>query len=309
MVPLSVLVLTKNEELNIGACLDAIVGWASDIVVVDSGSTDGTLALCAERGARTTYHAYVDHRSQMRWALSAIPWKHEWLLLLDADHIVTPELRQDIERMLAADTGRVHAYYNPHKQYFRNRLVRGLKGDYLQLLRRTYARMDDSELVDFRFVVDGPVGRLNGAILESNQNELDLDFWIDKHQKFARRMAIEEILRAEKVLTWSGKLQPRLFGNPDERMIWLKNIWYRLPLYVRPALFFFYRYVLRGGFLDGWNGLVYHTLQAFWFRLLVDIHISDYRLKLQQRVMSLNQLITEAGGLPIDPGTTTRSVG
>jgi glycosyltransferase involved in cell wall biosynthesis len=293
--PLSVLIVTKNEERNIGLCLDAIAGWADDIVVLDSGSTDRTLELCAERGVPTTFRAYVDHRSQLQWALSSIPWKHEWLLLLDADHVVTPALRNQIAEMLRSDRGDVHAYYTPHDNYFRNRPVRGLKADYLQLVRRGHVRMDESELVDFRFVVDGPIGRLAGAIRENNQNELDIDFWIDKHQRFARRMAMEEVLRANGLLAWSGHLRPRLFGNPDERMIWLKNVWYRLPLYVRPGLFFLYRYVGRLGFLDGWNGFVYHALQTFWFRLLVDVHIAEFRTKLASGEITIDDIVAAAG--------------
>lgn len=293
-----------NEERNIGACLDSVVGWASDIVVVDSGSTDRTLALCADRGVETIFHSYLDHRSQLSWAMASVPWKHDWLLLLDADHIVTPELQQEINRMLRADTGIVHGFYNPHHQYFRNRRVRGLKLKYLQLVRRARARLDDSELVDFRLIVDGPTGSLSGAIIENNQNELNLDFWIDKHQKFARRMAIEEILRANRIIAWSDGIQPRLFGNPDQRMVWFKNVWYRMPLYVRPALFFFYRYVCRLGFLDGWNGFVFHALQAFWFRLVVDVHIAEYRQKLRQKAISLQQLLEMAGRVPAAPFAT-----
>jgi glycosyltransferase involved in cell wall biosynthesis len=292
--PLSILVVTMNEERNIAACLDSIVGWADDIVVVDSGSGDRTLALCGERGLTPVFHAYIDHRSQMQWAMTSIPWKHDWLLLLDADHVVTDEFKGAVSAMLRNDEGRVNGYYNPHLQYFRNRPVRGLKQDYLQLVRRSHARLDDSELVDFRIVIDGPTARLPGAIVESNQNELNIDFWIDKHQKFARRMAIEEILRAEHVLAWSGGLEPRLFGNPDERIIWVKNVWYKLPLYVRPGLFFFYRYILRFGFLDGWNGFVFHTFQAFWFRLLVDVHIAEYRRQIARHEVSLEQLQAQA---------------
>jgi glycosyltransferase involved in cell wall biosynthesis len=298
-VPLSVLVLTKNEERNIDACLGSVAGWATDIVVVDSGSDDRTLAICAEHGVRTVFHAYADHRSQIGWGMTEVPWRHEWLLLLDADNVVTPELKSDIERMLEHDTREFNGFYNPHHHYFRNRRVRGLKPEWLRLVRRAHVKVDDSELVDFRLVVDGTIGRLAGAIVESNANELDIDFWIDKHQKFARRMAIEEILRAEKVLAWSAHLRPALFGNPDERMIWLKNIWYRMPLYVRPVCLFLYRYFIRRGFLDGWNGFVYHSLQTFWFRLIVDVHIADYRRQLERHTVSLEQLVEAAGAISV----------
>ena len=298
-VPLSVLVLTKDEERNIEACLASITGWASDIIVADSGSEDRTLAICAEHGVTTVYHPYADHRSQIHWGITELPWRHPWLLLLDADNVVTAPFKREIEQMLRDDDGSVHGYYNPHHHYFRDQRVRGLKAEWLRLVRRSHVKVDDSELVDFRLVVNGTIGRLAGAIIESNANELNIDFWIDKHQKFARRMAIEEILRAEKVLSWSSHLHPTLLGNPDERMIWLKNLWYGMPLYVRPLLLFLYRYFIRRGFLDGWNGFVYHSLQTFWFRLIVDVHIADYRRQLARHTLSIEQLMESAGALPI----------
>jgi glycosyltransferase involved in cell wall biosynthesis len=279
--PLSVLVLTFNEEANVRACLNSVAGWADDVRVLDSGSTDRTLAICAEFSVATTFHPYVDHRSQMKWGITQMPWRHEWLLLLDADNIVTPELKNEIDAMLAADDPTVGGYFNPHEHYFRSRRIRGLKANWLRLVRRSRVRVDDSELVDFRLIVSGKTPTLNGAIVESNQKENDIDFWIDKHQKFAKRMAAEEILRQARLLGWSNDIRPRLLGNADERMIWFKNQWYGMPLYVRPILFFGYRYFLRLGFLDGWNGFVYHVFQAFWFRLLVDVNISEIRRDIQ----------------------------
>lgn len=303
--PLSVLVLTFNEEANVQACLASVCGWADDIVVLDSGSTDRTLAICSAFGATTTFHPYVDHRSQMKWGITGLPWKHEWLLLLDADNVVTTQLKDEMDALLKSDDPGINGYYNPHEHYFRNRRVRGLKANWLRLIRRGSVRADESELVDFRLIVEGRTGSLKGAIVENNQKELDIDFWIDKHQKFARRIAVEEVLRREHLLEWSRDLQPRLGGSPDERMIWFKNRWYRMPLYVRPFLFFFYRYIFRLGFLDGWNGFVYHFLQAFWFRLLVDIHIGGLRRDIGAGHITLAELMRQNGLVSVlaSPGT------
>ena len=160
---------------------------------------------------------------RITWGMTEVAWQHEWLLLLDADNVVTPEFKRDIEEMLRQDDRGIHGYYNPHHHYFRNRRVRGLKPEWLRLVRRSHVKVDDSELVDFRLVVNGTIGRLPGTIIQSNANELNIDFWIDKHQKFGAAHAIE-ILRSEKVLAWSSHLRPTILGNPDERMIWLKNI-------------------------------------------------------------------------------------
>jgi len=294
-VPLSVLVLTRDEEQNIGTCLDSVVGWADQIIVIDSGSRDQTISLCVQRGVEVVHHEYVDHRSQMEWSITSLPWRHDWLLLLDADNVVMPELKRDIDRALRSDDGTVHGYYNPHHHYFRNARIIGHKSKWLRLIRRSRITIDGSELVDFRLAVNGRTGTLSGAIIESNQKELDIDFWIDKHQRFARRMAVEEILRGAGILKWSEMLRPNLFGNPDERMIWLKDRWYGMPLHLRALIFFVYRFVFCLGFLSGWNGFVYHLLEAFWFRLVVDFKISEYRGGLNSGHISIEDLVREVG--------------
>ena len=301
--PVSILILTFNEELNIARCLDSVAGWAHDIVVVDSGSTDRTLAICAEYGVRTVFRPYVDHRTQLQWGMGEVAWRHDWLLVLDADNIVSTELKAQIAATLANDAGCFHGYYSRHVHYFRNRRVRGLKAFYLHLVRRSRVRVDDSELVDFRLIVDGRIGRLSGQMIESNQKEFQIDFWIDKHQRFAHRMALEEVLRAEGALCWSSHLRPSPIGSPDERMIWFKNWWYRMPLYIRPMLFFIYRYVFRLGFLDGWNGFVYHFLQAFWFRLLVDIKIGELRHEIDVGQITLIDLLRQTSTATISRGS------
>jgi hypothetical protein len=160
-------------------------------------------------------------------------------------------------------------------------------------VRRDKTEVDHTELVDFRLKVHGPTGYLSGAIVESNEKENDLDFWIDKHQKFSSRMALEEVLRRAGVLRWS--FTPRLLGNPDERITWIKDRWYRLPLFVRPFLYFGFRYFLRGGFLDGQNGFIYHFLHAFWFRMLVDVKMSDMYRSIEKGETSLDALARGAG--------------
>lgn len=203
---------------------------------------------------------------------------------------MSESFKRQVEQVIADDDPQIVGYFNKHVHMFRNRRVRGLKSHWLRLIRRGYACPDQSELVDFRWILDGETRILSGAIIESNQKENDINFWIDKHQKFSSRMAIEEVLRNSGILKWSPQLRPRLFGNPDQRMLWFKNRWYRMPLYVRPVLYFMYRYLFRMGFLDGVNGFIYHSLHAFWFRLLVDIKIAELRRRLAYGELSLAQL-------------------
>jgi glycosyltransferase involved in cell wall biosynthesis len=274
--PVTVVVLTRDEARNLPACLASVADWAKAVFVVDSGSTDATTRLAAEAGAVVASHPFESHARQWGWALRSLPIPTEWVLALDADQRVTPELREAIDRAVSADGG-PEGYFVARRQVFRGRFIRhgGYYPKYLlKLFRRSVVSIDDGDLVDHHFGVRGPTGRLSGDLVEDNRNEADLSVWIAKHARYARLQALEEWRRPRVA---AGGLAGGLLGSPDQRIRVLKNGWSRLPLFVRPGLYFFYRYVLRLGFLDGREGFVFHFLQAFWYRLLVDVHLDELR--------------------------------
>lgn len=288
----SVVVLTFMEEANIETCLRSVAGWSNDIHVLDSGSTDRTIEIARELAHHVHHHRYVDHRSQIEYVLTELPLKHEWLLILDADHEVSQELRNSIDSMLAAETPKVDLFYFPQKYVFRGQPIRSLR-KWGRLIRHRNVEVERGELVDFRYLPRGATAFLRGQVVENNLNENDIDFWIDKHQRFATRAAIEELLRRARVVTWA--IHPRLFGNPDEQKVWLKTRWYSLPLFVRPFLFFGYRYLWKLGFLEGRTGFLFHFLQAFWFRLLIDIKLSDLERRVASREVEIADLLQAYG--------------
>jgi glycosyltransferase involved in cell wall biosynthesis len=291
--PVAILILTYNEALNVEHCLKSVAGWCSEIHVVDSGSTDSTLDIVRAYTDHVYTHEYVDHRSQLTWAFEHVPFSSDWILLLDADNAISNLLQGEIARALSRDNRAVDGYYLAHQYYFRGKPIRGFKPWSLRLLRKGTFEIDQSELVDFRIVVRSRVGYLPGTMTEQNRKEDDIDFWIDKHQKFSSRMAAEEVLRRSGYLDWS--FRPKLLGSHDERIAWLKSRWYTMPLNVRPFLYFAYRYVYKRGFLDGANGFVYHFLQAFWFRLLVDIKMADIYREIERGDYTLDDLAREHG--------------
>jgi glycosyltransferase involved in cell wall biosynthesis len=276
--PVSAVVLAYNEERNLVACLESLQGWVQRIFVVDSGSTDSTAAIAERLGATLVFHDFETHAKQWNWALRNLPIDTDWVLGLDADQRVTLELAGEIGASLASRPS-ANGFYLPRRQVFRGRWIKhgGYYPKYLlKLFRHGEAWADENDLVDHHFRVRGPTARLNGDIVEDNRNEWDISVWTAKHNRYARLQAEEELRR-----TRSQELpavRPRLFGTPDEQVLWLKTrLWDRLPLYLRPILYFTYRYILRCGFLDGKQGFLFHFLQAYWYRLLVDINIDDLR--------------------------------
>lgn len=288
-LPITAIVLTFNEEVNIESCLNSVLGWCQEIIVVDSGSTDKTLEICQRYTEHIYEHPFRGFFEQWDWSLKNLPVTHDWVIPLDADHIITEQLKQQIIYVVSHPELSIYGCYGKHQYFFWDVPIRGFKlHSRLRLFRLSKVYLDHSEKEDVRFITEGKTVVLSGYTYEINNKEYDIDLWIDKHQRYSTIYAIEETLHFYRVLSWS--FLPKLFGNPDERNIYFKFFWYRMPLYVRPMLYFLYRYVFRLGFLDGKVGFVYHSLQAFWFRLMVDIKIADLRKKIQTGEVTLEEL-------------------
>jgi glycosyltransferase involved in cell wall biosynthesis len=276
-VPISVVVLTFNEARNLDACLASVSGWTQEILVVDSGSTDATLAIAQRYGAKVVTHAFESHARQWQWAFATVEIAAPWVLAIDADQRVSDELRTSMTATLGGAAADTQGFYIARRQIFRGRWIR--HGGYypkflLKVFRRGAAKVDERDLVDHHFLVDGLIGTLSGDLIEDNRNEADIFEWVRKHNGYARLQAREELRQLEG--SREGR-RGRFFGHHDERVLWLKQVWLRLPLYVRPCLYFFYRYVLRLGVLDGKQGFIFHFMQALWYRLLVDINRDELR--------------------------------
>jgi glycosyltransferase involved in cell wall biosynthesis len=297
---LTVAVLTFDEEENLPACLASLGGLECAVFVVDSGSTDRTVEIAESRGAQVLVHAFESHVKQWAWALGRLPEDTEWVLGLDADQRLSPELVQELKRLYTSapeGLASFDGFYVNRRQMFRGCWIRhgGYYPKYLlKLFRATRVQLDERDLIDHHFYVVGKVGTLRGDLVEDNHKERDIAFWITKHLRYAPLHAREELARRTAADAWP--IQPALFGSPDQRTVWLKQRWYRLPLYVRPLLYFVYRYVVLRGFVDGRQGFIFHFLQAFWYRLLVDIELDS--LLARRREPALIERAT-AGGRPV----------
>lgn len=277
MIPVTLLVTTRDEEQNIESCLLSARGLVDQMIVIDSESADDTVKI-AGRYAEVVSLPY-DHTKIIpwiyQWALDNLQIRNEWVMILEADQRLTGELKAELNALFSRAHISESGFYVRRQQVFRGKTLRfgGYGAKYmLKLFRRGVGQLDAEE-TDTRVYVNGSVGRLTSPIIEENRKEDAILFYLQKHLRYAEVFAREELLRRGESGKW--KTEPALFGTPDQRVLWMKKLYFRLPLYVRPFLYFFYRYVILLGFLDGKMGTVFHFLQAFWFRLVMDIRIEE----------------------------------
>jgi len=277
LIPVTLIVTTRNEEANIEKCLQSAHGVVDQIFVIDSESEDAT-ATIAQRYADVINLPY-EHGKIIpwiyQWGLDHLPIRNQWVLILEADQALTPELSNELVELFRRSEISERGFYIRRIQVFRGKRLRfgGYGSKYmLKLFYRTAGELDTEE-TDTRIYVNAPLGRLRAPIIEENLKEEAILFYLQKHLRYAEAFAREEAQRRRDVAPW--KTAPAFFGNPDQRILWLKHLYFRLPLYVRPFLYFFYRYVILLGFLDGKQGTIFHFLQAFWFRLILDIRLEE----------------------------------
>ena len=277
MPDFSFVILSYNEEVHLPRLLKSIQGLNAAVYVLDSGSTDRTLEICKEFGVIVQQHAFENHPKQWHAALNSFPVSTPWTIGLDSDQIVTPELFQILQNFKDNDYQGINGIYFNRKNFFKGKWLKygGYYPKYLLKMFRTGVGYSDlNENMDHRFVVPGKTMIWkDGHILEENLKENEISFWIAKHNRYSDLVASEEIERMKQIRTQTVKRN--LFGNPDERIAWFKNIWWKLPLGLRPFLYFFYRMVFQLGILDAGRGILFHFLQGFWFRLIVDVKIKE----------------------------------
>ena len=254
-MPVSVLVLTFNEAANIEACL-ASVAWSDDVLVVDSHSTDDTVARAEAMGARVLQRPFDDFAGQRNWGLANGGFRHDWVLHLDADERVTPAGRDEMLAIAAAPPAddAPLAYRTPSRTIFRGRWLRrsGMYPAY-------QVRFGRRDALAFRQVGHGQRETVPPERLGTQREPLDhLSFskgladWFARHNRYSTDEARHAFEAAGERLDWGGLVQG---ADPTRRRRALKALSYRMPL--RPALRFVYMYVLRGGALDGRPGLEY----------------------------------------------------
>ncbi len=261
-LPVSVIIAARNEEKNLARCLQSLQD-VGEVYVIDSQSTDATPEIARSFSAKVVqFHYQGGWPKKRQWAMDNLALENEWILLVDADEALTPELAQEIRR--AIENPAIDGYYISLRMHFLGRVLRHGDASFwkLSLFRRGKGRYEcrlreqDSSMADMEIhehvVVDGRAERLTNPLIHHNVESLSR--YIQKHDEYSNWEA-HVLLEGE-----SSDLAAKFFGTQAQRRRWLKKKLYTVP--GSPVLLFFYRYFLRLGFLDGVPGLIYCGFQA-----------------------------------------------
>ena len=278
MEEVSVLILTYNEEKNIRKCIESILPLTDKIFIVDSGSEDKTVEICKEYGTTIESHPWTNHADQFNWGLDHFDFPSDWIMRLDADEELTEELVQSLKDFLANPPSNVTGIQVKRRMYFMGRWIK-YGGFYPTWLLRMFKKGTgrcEARLMDEHIVISsGDTIRINQDIIDKNNK--DLTFWTNKHNNYAS-CEVMDMINQDSDFSDSIVLNAKISKSQAERKRWMKTqVYARAPLFVRPFLYFIYRYFLRLGFLDGKEGLIYHFLQGFWYRFLVDAKLYEYK--------------------------------
>ena len=280
--PVSIIILTYNEEANIRLCLESVKGFTEDIFIVDSFSTDKTLEIAREYTDKIFQNAWTSPPVQRQWALANLPCSYEWVLFVDADECLTETLRRELQEVVAREMSepRFGGYYLPWKFFFLGKHIRwgdrwGIPGE-LRLCHRNHVRIDDRGKFEI-YVCDLEVSHLKEALIHEDHKPLTA--WIDRHNRYSSQWAEylwklsqeQEKSLLEKIGSGDRKLYRKEFIR--------EKILHKLPVGVRPFLFFLYFYFVRLGILDGGIGFIYHILHTFYYQLLVEAKFIELKNK------------------------------
>jgi glycosyltransferase involved in cell wall biosynthesis len=270
---LNVIILTHQEELNLPHALRSLRSLDCDVFVVDSGSTDRTVEIARNAGARIVTHPFESQARQLNWALDTLALAAPWTLRLDADERLSENLATEIGRVIASPAEGIAGYLIKRRVYFWGRWIR-FGGYYptwlLRLWKTGMARSEDKWMDEHMVVEGGNIGQLTHDLIDENHK--GLTFWIDKHNRYSDR----EILS---INVGGGERALPDIGEAVARRRFLKNaIYNNSPLFVRAFAYALFRYFILLGFLDGRAGFVFHFLQGFWYRLIIDAKLYESRL-------------------------------
>lgn len=289
MTDLTVVILTKNEEKNIQKCVRSFRGTARRFVIIDSFSDDRTEEICKELdlelreiGSRLDFYKnkWISYADQLNWGLQNTDITTIWSMRMDADEELTDELAMEIDEKLPNTESPVNGIVIRRRVYFMGRWIKH-GGRYPELLLRIFrtgmAKCEMKIMDEHMLLEQGSTMEFQHDLIDNNQK--DLEWWTAKHNWYSNREVLDHQMTAANLIEES--LEQNTTSTEQAKMKrFVKNSgYYRLPKFFRAHLYFLYRYYFKLGFLDGPEGRIYHFLQAYWYRFLVDAKMFECEKK------------------------------
>jgi glycosyltransferase involved in cell wall biosynthesis len=279
MKKISILILTLNEEQHIERCIRSVQVFAKDIFIIDSYSTDKTVEIAKSLGAKVYKNKWPgNHAIQFQWGLDNCPIETKWVMKMDADEYVLPELADEIQHKMSDVDINVSGIYIKRRVYFFNKWIK--HGGYyptwlLRIWQYDKGHMEQRWMDEHIKLSSGKTIQFENDLVDDNRN--NLTWWTQKHNNYATREAVDLLNHIYNFKSYD-EVVPDIRGTQEQKKRWLKIKYAKLPLFLRPVIYFHWRYFIKLGFLDGKEGLMWHFLQGFWYRFLVDAKIYEIYL-------------------------------
>jgi len=300
---ISVIILTHNEELHIKRCILSAKKYAENIYVIDSYSSDKTVEIAKSLNVNVLQNEFENYSKQFNWALENINSYSEWLLRLDADEYLEEALINEIKEKLPKLNKNISGINFKRKHIFMNKWIK-YGGRYpltlLRMWKRNHGKIEDRWMDEHIILQKGEIITFSNNFCDHNLK--NLSFFVNKHNWYASREALDIILAELKRENVKNELLKNKSSlNAIYKRTIKEKIYNKFPIGIRSFVYFLIRYFFLFGFLDGKKGLIYHFLQAFWYRFLVDCKVYEYRNEIKN-INNYNEkleIISKLSGLNI----------
>ena len=298
MLDLTVVILTKDEGLHIERCLKRLDGIASRILVIDCHSTDGTREIARSLGAEVVEHDWPGNQAeQFNWAIDNLKIDTEWVLRLDADEYLLPELLEEIRQKLQTVPKGVNGIVFKRRHIFMDRWMRG--GIYpvkmLRLFRNGHGRYEQRMMDEHIKLLDGKTLEFDNDFCDHNLN--NISWFCKKHVDYAIREAAE-MLNTEYNLSGNAEIESGLDDQANKKHL-RKQAYIKKPLFWRSFAYFIYRYFIKGGWRDGKEGFIFTFIQGWWYRTLVDAKVFEIKRKCGDDREKIKNLLRDEYGIKL----------
>jgi len=292
------IILTKNEEIHLNRILNQIVRLVDHVLVVDSGSDDETISIAKKYKCEIIKKKWINYSTQFNYGIKHVKTRYDWVLRIDADeYFQNFNLSSEVIHKIK------FGYYHEINGLSLNRKIKFLGNsinygglfpiEVIRLFRVNNGLCED-RWMDEHIIVDGKIVHENIVLIDDNKK--GFEFWLKKHIGYAKREAVDMLFIEYGFTSENKTLRNSLEANKKRKI--KEKLYYKLPLFIRPILYFIHRYIINLGFIDGKKGFIYHFLHALWYRLIVDIFI--YRVKLEIKKNGGNIIIAIKEVLHID---------